>query len=258
MKTLKIMWLSALVATVAALSLTSLSLRASDTDDRIESSAKASYIFQTYLKGDDIKVKSDDGIVTLSGTVAWESHRSMAQDTVMDLPGVKAVDNKLELKGEPPSPNSDLWIGDKVKTTLLFHKSVSAMHTEVDVSGGIVTLRGVASSEAEKELATEYAKDVDGVKGVNNQMSVGAVPEKSHRTAGEKMDDASITTQVKVELLFHKSTSAVKTEVKTRDGVVTVRGKAESAAEKHLVTKIAQDVNGVIGVKNEMTVETDD
>ena len=71
-------------------------------------------------------MESKDGIVTLTGTVASEWHKTLAQETVTDLPGVKGVDNRLELKGEPPTPNSDLWIGDKVKTTLLFHRSVSA------------------------------------------------------------------------------------------------------------------------------------
>jgi hyperosmotically inducible periplasmic protein len=258
MKQFKVMCLSALILAATALVATSLPLSASDMDGRIESSARASYIFQTYLQGDDIKVESKDGIVTLTGTVASDSHRSMAQETVTDLPGVKAVDNKLELKGEPPTPNSDLWIGDKVKTTLLFHRSVSALNTEVDVKEGVVTLRGVASSNAEKELATEYVKDVDGVKGVENHMTIGPAPEKSHRTAGEKMDDASITAQVKMALLFHSSTSAIRTEVKTKLGLVTVQGKAHSDAEKHLVTKIAEDVNGVVGVKNEMTIENDD
>lgn len=261
MKISKYMFLSILIVAATALSVTSLPLRASDLDDRIESSARASHIFQTYLQDDDINIESKDGIVTLTGTVASESHRTMAQDTVMDLPGVKAVDNKLELKGEPPSPNSDLWILDKVKTTLLFHRSVSGLHTEVDVSGGIVTLRGVASNSAERDLATEYAKDVDGVRGVDNQMTVLAAspaPERTHRTTGTKIDDASITTQVKLALLFHKSTSAIRTEIKTRNGLVTVEGTAHSAAEKHLVTKIAEDVNGVVGVRNDMTIKSDD
>jgi len=258
MKTSMILCHSVLVLTVAALTVTGPALRASDLDDRIESSARGSHIFQTYLKEDDIKVDSKDGIVTLTGTVASGSHKTMAQETVMELPGVKAVDNKLEMKGEPSSPDSDLWIGDKVKTTLLFHRSVSGIHTEIDVKEGIVTLRGVASSSAEKDLATEYAKDVDGVKGVENKMTVEPDPEKSHRTVGEKMDDASITAQVKVALLFHNSTSAIRTEIKTKHGLVMVQGKAHSDAEKHLVTKIAQDVNGVVGVSNEMTVENDD
>ena len=62
-------------------------------DNRIESSAKNSYVFKTYLQADDIKVQSEDGTVTLTGTVSEESHKSLAEETVADLPGVKSVDN---------------------------------------------------------------------------------------------------------------------------------------------------------------------
>jgi osmotically-inducible protein OsmY len=69
---------------------------------------------------------------------------------------------------------------------------VSAGKTEVDVKDGIVTLRGDAASQAQKELTTEYAKDVDGVKDVKNEMVV-SMPSKKTRTVGDKIDDASIT-----------------------------------------------------------------
>jgi osmotically-inducible protein OsmY len=141
-----------------------------------------------------------------------------------------------------------------VKITLLFHRSVSAGETEVDVKDGIVTLRGHAVSQAQKELTTEYAKDVEGVKDVNNEMTVSKASNKTHRTLGKKIDDASITAQVKMALLLHRSTSALNTTVATKRGVVTVGGKARNAAEKDLVTKIVNDVNGVKSVKNEMTI----
>jgi len=47
-------------------------------------------------------------------------------------------------------------------------ESFSAGKTEVDVKYFIVTLRGDAASQAQRELTTEYAKDVEGVKDVNN------------------------------------------------------------------------------------------
>jgi osmotically-inducible protein OsmY len=47
----------------------------------------------------------------------------LAQETVASLPGVKSVDNRLEIKGERPAENSDTWLITKVKTTLLFHRS---------------------------------------------------------------------------------------------------------------------------------------
>jgi osmotically-inducible protein OsmY len=222
-------------------------------DDRIESSARNSYIFATYLIGDDIKIQSKDGIVTLTGTVSEESHKSMAQETMVSLPGVKSVDNRLEVKGAPPTANSDAWLSEKVKATLLFHRSVSPSTTEVYVNEGIVTLRGNAASEAQKELTTEYAKDVEGVKEVKNEMTVSEISKKT-QMVGEMIDDASITALVKITLLYHRSTSALSTKVETNKGVVTLYGKASNTAEKDLVTKLVNDIKGVKDVKNQMII----
>ena len=251
---MKAMYRVALMVAVVALLGASVPLRASEMDDRIESSAKKSYVLKTYLQADDIEIQSMDGVVTLTGTVSEESHKSLAQETVGSLPGVKSVDNRLEIKGERPAENSDAWLMMKVKTILFLHRSLSDSKTEVNVNDGIVTLQGEATSQAQKELTTEYAKDVEGVKEVNNEMTVTKTSKKA-RTVGEKIDDASITAQVKMALLYHRSTSALNTKVETKRGMVTLYGKASNAAEMNLATKLANDVNGVKSVKNRMTIE---
>jgi hyperosmotically inducible periplasmic protein len=252
---MKAMYSVALMVAAVVLLVTSVPVYASKTDDRIESSARKSYVFKTYLKGDDIKIQSKDGVVSLTGTVSEESHKSLAQETVAGLPGVKSVDNRLEVKGAPSTAYSDAWLSAKVKFTLLFHRSVSAGETEVDVKDGIVTLRGNATSEAQKELTTEYAGDVDGVKDVKNEMTVSKTGKKTPQTSGEKIDDASITAQVKMALLLHRSTSTLHTTVETERGVVTVGGKAKNVAEKDLVAKLVSDVHGVKSVNNRITIE---
>ena len=252
---MKTMYSAVLLAAAFALLVISVPVYASKMDDRIESSARKSYVFKTYLKDDDIKIESKDGAVTLTGFVSEESHKSLAQDTVTGLPGAKSLANKLEVKCAPLAANSDAWLSTKVKLTLLFHRSVSAEKTEVDVKDGIVTLRGEAASEAQKELTTEYVKDVEGVKDVKNEMTVSKTGEKTSQTMGEKIDDASITAQVKMALLFHRATSALKTSVTTERGVVTVSGKAENTAEKDLVSKLVSDIKGVKSVNNRMTIE---
>ena len=241
------------VMMVAAVALLALSMPVyASKDSRIESSAKKSHVFMTYLKADDITIQSKDGAVTLTGTVSEESHKSLAQETVAGLPGVKSVDNRLEVKGTSPAMNTDAWITAKVKTMLLFHRSVSAM-TEVNTTDGIVTLQGKATSQAQKDLTTEYAKDVEGVKDVKNEMTIAKTSKKAQTAVG-KIDDASITALVKMTLLYHRSTSALNTSVTTSNGVVTLSGKASNAAEKDLATKFAKDVNGVKSVKNQMTI----
>jgi osmotically-inducible protein OsmY len=245
-----------ILVAASALLLAGAPLRASQTDDRIESSAKKSYVFKHYLTDDSIIIESKNGAVTLTGTVSEDSHIGLARDTVSGLPDVKSVDNLLTVKGEAPAEHSDTWIAVKVKTALLFHRNVRATKTDVNVRDGIVTLSGEASSMAQKELTTEYAKDIDNVKEVKNEMTIAKAPVKPDETADEKIDDASITAQVKASLLSHRSTSALKTKVETTDGVVTLSGIAKNAAEKSLVTKLVTDVNGVSSVVNNMTLDT--
>jgi len=209
----------ALMVVAALLLALSLPVQASKADDQIISSAKKSYVFKHNLKDDDIKIQSKDGAVTLTGSVSEESHKTLARETVAGVSGVKKVDNRLEVKGAPlAATNSDAWLITKVKTSLLFHHSVSATSTEVDAKDGIVTLQGDAASQAQKDLTTEYAKDVDGVKEVKNVMVV-ATPSEQAQTAGDKIDDASITGLSKMTLLYHRSTSGLNTSVTTKNGV---------------------------------------
>jgi hyperosmotically inducible protein len=281
----------ALMAAALALLVISVPVYASNMDDGIESSARESYNFKTYLKDDAIKIESKDGVVTLTGTVAQEPHKALAQETVASLPGVKSVDNRLELKGEPAAGSADALVSARVKLELLSHRNLSATKTDVDVKDGIVTLRGEATSPAQIDLTTEYIRDVEGVKDVKNDMTVSGVQRPpAEKTMGEKagdvgekagdvgrkigdtasdvgkkigdtasnvvesIDDASITALVKATLLYHRSTSALNTTVEARDGVVKLGGTARNASEKELATKYVKDVYGVKSVVNNMAV----
>ena len=221
------------LAVMFGILLTSVSVRASETDERIEASAKDSYVYKTYLKDDSIKTMSSDGVVTLTGTVSEESHKGLAQETVSSLPGVIRVDNQLTIKGQQPAENSDGWIGMRVKGSLFFNRNVSAVNTEVDVANGVVTLKGQADSQAQKDLTGEYAKDIDGVKSVNNEMTIAQTVNKLDQNKDNKIDDASITAQVRMAFLTHHSTSAFKTGVETTNGIVTLSGNAVNGAKRH-------------------------
>ena len=252
---MKVKYSLALVVAAVALLASGGPLRASETDDRIETSFKKTYVYKTYLKDEHIKISSKDGAVTLTGDVYNETHKPMAQDTAAALPGVTSVDNRITVVGDQPAESSDTWISMKVKAALLYRRNVSGTKTEVYVKDGVVTLKGVAASQAQKDLTTEYAKDIDGVKGVQNEIVVSASLQTRGETSGEKIDDASITAQVKATLLSHRSTSMLSTKVTTNDGVVTVSGQARNDAEKALVTKLVTDINGVQSVVNNMTID---
>lgn len=222
------------------------------TDRKIESAAKGSYNYRVVLE-DRVKAKADDGAVTLTGSVPDADQRILAENTVRELPGVVSVDNQIKV--EPPAPeHSDAWITTKIQTRLLLKGNVSMVKTGVEVKDGVVTLTGTADSVAQKELTTAYVKDVEGVKSVNNLLTVPEPPADS-RTVSERIDDASITALVKYALLTHKSTSALATSVTTKNGNVAIAGEAASDAERDLVTHLAEGVNGVKMVSNNMKVK---
>lgn len=223
-----------------------------ETDRKIESAAKASYNYRTALE-DHVRVTAREGVVTLTGSVPDSDQRTLAEDTVRDLPGVVQVDNQIKV--EPPAPeHSDGWIGTKIRTKLLLTGNVSAVDTKVEVKDGAVTLTGNADNLAQKELTSAYVQEVEGVKSVNNLLTVPAAP-ADQRTLSDRVDDASITAQVKYALITHQSTSALRTKVTTKNGVIAIEGEAGSAAEKDLVTRLAGRVRGVRSVSNNMTVK---
>jgi hyperosmotically inducible periplasmic protein len=246
--------LKMVLAAVAAMFMITGSLWATEMDAQIVTSVKDTYVFKTFLKDSDIKIDSKEGVVTLTGTVPDDPSRQLAHETAAMIAGVKSVDNKLETKGEVAAENSDGWIHSRVRVMLLTHRNVSAVSTEISVKNGVVTLKGEADSKAQLQLTTEYAKDVDGVKSVKNEMTVAKTPKPKSESVGDKIDDASITAQAKMSVLFHRGTRVLKTEIDTKDGVVTVSGKAKNAAEKELVSKLIADVNGVKEVKNLMVI----
>jgi osmotically-inducible protein OsmY len=237
---------------IALMTASPVALFANSTDSQIEDAAKASYNYRTVLDN-QVHVRSDDGVVTLTGTVQDDDQKALAEDTVKNLPGVVSVVNNLKVDSEP-AEHSDAWIALKVRSELLFHANVSATSTKVEVSNGVVLLTGTVDNAAQKDLTEAYAKDVVGVTSVTNDLVVK--DNANNTTMNDSIDDASITSQVKYELLDHKSTSAIKTKVTTKDGVVMISGDANSDAEKDLVSKLANSVRGVRSVENDMTVRS--
>jgi hyperosmotically inducible protein len=229
----------------------------STTDSQIHDAAKASYNYRAVLDN-HVHVHVKDGVVTLTGKVQDNDQKALAEDTVSNLPGVVSVVNKIRVENEP-AEHSDAWIAVKIRTLLLFHANVSATSTKVDVANGVVLLTGTVDNSAQKDLTEAYAKDVEGVTSVTNDLVVKDHMDKDHptdSTMGDKVDDASITSQVKFALISHRSTSAIKTKVTTKDGVVMVSGDASNDAEKDLVSKLAGSIRGVKSVDNQMVVKT--
>ena len=69
-----------------------------------------------------------------------------------------------------PGAISDAATTASVKIALAFERGVRATDINVDTDRGTVTLNGEVGSEAERQLATKVAEDVEGVKEVVNRI----------------------------------------------------------------------------------------
>lgn len=74
--------------------------------------------------------------------------------------------------------------------------------------------------------------------------------------AGAKVDDATITAQVNASLAADKDLSAIRIDVDTRNGVVTLSGPAPSATARERASEIARSVKGVSSVNNQLTIKS--
>ncbi|MDD3618206.1 MAG: BON domain-containing protein [Desulfobulbaceae bacterium] len=75
------------------------------------------------------------------------------------------------------------------------------------------------------------------------------------RSAGEVVDDATITTQVKTALLANKVLEGISISVKTFSGEVTLTGAVDTREQIDKAEEIAFSVRGVEKVNNLITLK---
>ena len=102
------------------------------------------------------------------------------------------------------------------------------------------------------------AGEADAAKGnsVNPSAEEAAVPTSPSKPRVHRIHkpDSAITAAVKTKLLASPDTSGMKIHVSTKNGIVTLSGKAQSEEEKQQAQSIALGVKGVRHVRNELTV----
>ncbi len=221
-----------------------------ESDEQIVLAFKQSYTYRTYLN-DEVTVQGKDGVMSLRGEVAEPYYKQLAEDTLVNLPGVVRVDNQMIHQALSHRELSDLSIASRMKLALLCDSQANPQATQVAVKDGVISLFGEAASQAQKDLTTECALAVKGMCAVNNYMSLAATPSTAAPAA--PMDDASITAHVKAALSTHQATDGRGIVVVTRDANVTLTGGDLHPDDKSLITNRIAKLRGVASVNNQMS-----
>jgi osmotically-inducible protein OsmY len=75
------------------------------------------------------------------------------------------------------------------------------------------------------------------------------------KTVGETIDDATITTRVKTAFINDPMVGALRIDVDTFKGVVTLSGRVKSKEEEAKAIEIARTISGVTDVKSSLQIE---
>ena len=142
------------------------SLQRSDED--IAKAAANALAWTASVPHDRIKVKVQNGWITLSGQVDWRYQRDAAEDAVCNLLGVVGVSNQITVK---PSPKLT-EIKTKIESAFQRNALIDARRIDVQVRGDRVILEGSVRSYAEKKEAEQVACSAPGICEVENRIAV--------------------------------------------------------------------------------------
>jgi len=186
------------------------------------------------LKGDNIVVSVDKGVVTLSGTVHNQAQKDRAKQ-LAKVSGVTDVDSKLEVESTSPSTI------DKAEA-----KTKKGAKETKDA-----TVKGAEKTKDATVKGAEKTKDAT-VKGANK---TGEKTKDVAGTTGEVITDSWITTKIKADFINEDALKDSDINVDTNNhGVVTLKGTVATAAGKARAEEIAKTTKGVTRVVNTLTI----
>lgn len=229
---------------------------------RQEGSIWTAFALNRHLNPFKLSIDVKDGRATLSGHVESDVQKDLAEQVALSVEGIDSVDNRIEVdpaiaEGNPPGlvqNLEDATLAATVKSKLLWNSNTRGLDIQVRSENGAITLSGNAQTPAAKELAGQLAENTEGVSEVFNHLSISSADSSSSEVqtaveeARENISDGWITSKVKASLLYSRNLDGLNIEVNTQEGLVTLRGKVLSNAEKRLAMDIARNIRGVRGV----------
>lgn len=151
-------------------------------DATLTATIKSKLLWNSVTEGLNIEVSANQGVVTLKGQAKDADAKQLAGSLASNTDGVTEVNNLISVSARDTQAIkeqneatansvkeelSDAWITSKVKSSLIYSRTLDGLNIKVQTRDGVVSLDGVVANYAEKELAVEIARNIRGVKGVD-------------------------------------------------------------------------------------------
>lgn len=234
------------------------SVKDTSQDAATTSKVKTALLLSKHVSAFDIKTTTTRGVVSLTGEVPSEETRRLAGAIAQDTSGVAQVQNDLVVNPgagrNPAMANLGDRIADLEVKTIVIDRLARAPELKdrrltVQVARQVVTLEGTVDSPAQKRAAEDIAIQAPGVQSLVSQITV------ADGQAGPESTDDRLARRVEFELYSTKAVSLKAVQIRSQDGTVVLSGSVPSRAEKLLAEKVAQSVEGVKKVVNNLSAQ---
>jgi osmotically-inducible protein OsmY len=138
------------------------------TDAEIAAAVLNALRWHTGVQDEKIKIKVENGFVTLDGEVEWEYQRNNAKVAIQNLAGVRGVFNLISLKARV-TPSD---IENKIMLAFKRNAATEAERITAEVIGSKVILHGTVRSLAEREDAVNATWYAPGVNAVESKLQI--------------------------------------------------------------------------------------
>jgi osmotically-inducible protein OsmY len=212
-------------------------------DEELQRDVLAELKWDARVEPNEIGVVVKDGIVTLTGSIDSLFKRWAAEEAARRVRGVKAIVNEIEVKLPESAERTDEDIARAAAHAIETNAMLPADKIQITVSNGWVTLRGEVEWQFQREDAEREVRNLWGVKGVTNLLTVRTRP--TPEELKEKIERA---------LVRSAETDAKRIEVEVEGSKVILRGTVRSWAEREEAERIAWLAPGVTEVDNQITL----
>ena len=120
------------------------------------------------IPAEKVKVKVENGLVTLDGELHWNFQREAAKTAVRYLSGVKGLTDNIIIKSETHDEIEKTSVESALKRNWNIHDN----NIKVQATGHTIKLTGSVNSWFQKDEAARMAWDAPGVWSVENELAV--------------------------------------------------------------------------------------
>lgn len=213
------------------------------TDKDLKQHVQNALDWEPSIDATDIGVSVDEGVATLRGNVGSYAEKIKAERAALHTYGVKAVANDLAVHLVSTYQRTDTEIAQAAVVALEWNAVVPKDRVTVTVASGWVTLEGSLDWQYQKEAAARAIRDLTGVKGVMNNISIK--PRVNTEDVREKIE-AALKRSAEID--------ARRINVVTVDGKVILTGNVHSFAERRAAEHAAWGAPGVTLVDDRLAI----